>query len=71
MAWIVEEVALDAPDFVVHLVPFDARIDVDLHRGSFQRAITGFGGRSRRGDEPVLGPGDTELFRRSPRQRIH
>jgi hypothetical protein len=31
---IVEEAALDAPHFVVHLLPFGKRIDVDFHVGS-------------------------------------
>ena len=30
---IVEIAALDAPDFVVHLLPFGGRIDVDFHIG--------------------------------------
>ena len=36
---VVEEIALDAPYFVVHLVPFLARIYVSLHAVQFQRAV--------------------------------
>src|SRR5690348_17664162 len=39
MTGIVEKVALDAPDFVVHLIPFHARIDKYFHRAQVQCAF--------------------------------
>ena len=36
---IVEEITLDARHFVKYLLPFGARIDVDLHRFGMQRSI--------------------------------
>src|SRR5437899_8846870 len=39
MLWVIKEIALDAPNLVVHLVPFGARVDEDLHLIQLQRAI--------------------------------
>ncbi len=41
MAGIVEEVPLDAPDLVVHLLPLRARVHVDLHLRELERPLTG------------------------------
>src|SRR5271156_1747280 len=50
---IVEKIALDAPDLVIHLVPFRARIDVHLEVFQFQFPIAWLrGGRGWR-DEPL------------------
>src|SRR5271155_2324408 len=47
MVRIVEEIAFDAPDFVVHLLPLGARLDPDFHGVEFERAFAGL--RRRRG----------------------
>ena len=41
MVRIVEKVAFDAPDFVVHLIPLRARIGIDLHPIEMQCAFAG------------------------------
>src|SRR5260370_11145908 len=48
----VKEIALDAPILVVHLVPFGARIDEDLHLIELQSTIARFRRGVRFGDEP-------------------
>ena len=53
MIRVVEEVAFDAPDFAIHLVPFDARIDVNLHAVELERAIAGFRGLRGAHNEPA------------------
>ena len=49
---IIEKVALDAPYLVVHLVPFGARVNVNLHLVQFQCSVAGFYYYRRAGDEP-------------------
>src|SRR5690349_13017539 len=49
---IVEEVALDPPYFVVHLIPLHARIDVYLHRVEMKSAVARLGHDGRRRNEP-------------------
>src|ERR1700722_13197969 len=52
MVRVVQEVTLDPPHFVVHLIPFDAWIGVDLHTVELQRAISRLGNNCRRRYEP-------------------
>src|SRR6478672_3926031 len=52
MIRIVEEVALDAPNFVVHLVPLDTRVDVNFHCIGVELSFAGFGRRGGCRDEP-------------------
>ena len=54
MVRVVEEVPLDAPHFVVHLVPFGARVDVSFHFVHLQRALARFRRRIRFCDAPRL-----------------
>src|SRR5260370_34828777 len=54
MARIIKEIALDAPNLVVHLVPFGARINEDLHLIQFKRAVARLWRGFRFGDEPSL-----------------
>src|SRR5580658_5208782 len=54
MMRVVEEIAFDAPDFVVHLFPFGARLDPGFHGIELQRAFAGLGGRRGGRDEPAL-----------------
>ena len=39
---VVEEIAFDAPDFVVHLFPLGAGLDPDFHGVEFERAFAQF-----------------------------
>ena len=41
MMRVVEEIAFDAPDLVVHLFPFGARFDPDFHASSFSAPSPG------------------------------
>src|SRR5690242_4597702 len=52
MARVVKEVALDPPNFVVHLIPLGARVGINLHRIEVQGAFSGLGSRRRRRDKP-------------------
>ena len=61
---IVEEVALDAPDFVVHLLPFGARINPHFHGVQLQFPFAGLGGLSSGCDEPLFVPAGREISRR-------
>src|SRR5580704_18575668 len=54
MIRVVEEIAFDAPDFVVHLFPFGARLDPDFHGVELERAFAGLGGRRGGCDEPAF-----------------
>src|SRR5271156_4478105 len=54
MMRVVEEIAFDAPDFVVHLFPFGARLDPDFHGVELERAFAGLGGRRGGRDEPAF-----------------
>ena len=56
----VEEVALQAPDLVVHLPPFRPRVDVDLD-GGLERPVALLGRLLRVGDEPLLALGEEHL----------
>src|SRR5277367_200512 len=47
MVRIVEEIAFDAPDFVVHLLPLGARLHPDFHGVELESAFAGL--RRRRG----------------------
>src|SRR5271165_6636340 len=49
----IEEVALNAPYFVIHLIPFGARVDVDFHAVEFQLALARLGSGTGCGDEPL------------------
>src|SRR2546430_11412397 len=51
---VVKEVALDSPNFVVHLVPFGARVNVDFHLIELQCAVAGLWRGVRFGYEPSL-----------------
>ena len=50
---VVKEVALDAPDLVIHLLPIGARIDENFHSTRIERARAGLRRFRRRHDEPV------------------
>src|SRR5271170_7434990 len=52
MARVVEEIAFDAPDFVVHLLPLGARLHPDFHGVEFERAFAGLRGCRGGRDEP-------------------
>ena len=52
MAGIVKEVAFDAPNLVVHLLPIRPGIDVYLHVSDLQGALAWFGRFCRFCDEP-------------------
>ncbi len=51
---VIKEIAFNAPDFVIHLLPFGARIDVDLHVRHFEYAFAWFERGVRRGDDPLF-----------------
>ncbi len=52
--WIVEEVTLDAPDFAVHLAPFGAWLNPNLHRFHLELAFAGLSWLSGGRDEPLF-----------------
>ena len=54
MVWIVQEIALDAPNLVVHLVPFGARVNVNFHLIQFECTVSRLRRGVRLGDEPPL-----------------
>ena len=51
---IVEEVALDAPDFVVHLLPLGARVHVNFHVRQLERPGIRLGRLAGGRDAPLL-----------------
>src|SRR5205085_430114 len=59
---VVEEVALDAPDFVVHLPPLCARVNLHGQVVQLQSALAGLGRLRRRGDEPLLAATEENLL---------
>src|SRR5271165_2693168 len=62
MVGVIEEVALDAPNLVVHLIPLDAGIGVDLHAVEIQSAIAGLGHDCLWRDEPPRALAIQNLF---------
>ncbi len=59
---VVEEIALDAPDFVIDLPPLGARVDVNFHFAELQRAVTRLRHGSRPGDKPLISHFVEHLF---------
>src|SRR5688572_5518270 len=53
--WVIEEVALNAPDFTVHLLPLCARVYVDFHLAEVDRTLARLERLSGRGDGEALG----------------
>src|SRR5215831_18635420 len=65
-ARIVEKIALDSPDFVVHLAPLGAWVHAHLHFVHLEYALTGLERRRRSGGDgsnrPVLALPEEHLF---------
>src|SRR5262249_36003406 len=54
-AGVVEEVAFDAPDFVIHLLPLGARIDAHLDVVELEQTVAGLGRGGGIDDVPLVG----------------
>jgi len=69
-AGVVEEIALEAPDLVIHLPPFDERLDEDLHLPGVQGALPGLDRAGRRGDRPLRPLVDEDLLARGRKDKV-
>ena len=64
MVRVIEEVALDPPGLMEHLLPLDERLDTNLHAARVQHALAGLHRPRRRGDNQLRPLADQDLFAR-------